>query len=519
VPKVRVAIANGVVAGVMFTCAGAAIASPQAPITIAKSAESGAPTILVDSRGTINALWTAAKAGGLPTVRYAREPAGAKRFTQVRLPNMPSALGKPFIYEASHGVLEVVVTVNGTFALDAWTSTNDGASWTGVPTTPLETWEANGLTLQASSFFDAPGGPLDFSNLSGATGSVVQLNRGLSKATGVGTDIKGITIEGMALGDKGTLFVLGAPDAFSTTTVSLPFQAGTNTGEVTFPCGTTRAVAGNSYKLAAGRSFGVVAFAGCGHVWTRTIAGSGAIGPVVALAAGPVANASGEGTNGSAWVGLVAGRSGSFTAAYTVPGNDIGVAHSANGQKWKTAPGLVPAQGADVVYGEASRSLSQGVGTWFGLSPQSPSQGYKIQLMPLSKTYRPPAAPSAVGISSPRKAHLGSLAVTAPGAIAPKGFEKTGKATAKVVDALGGKVTAAIAVTYVKGTTTYDICSGSMVATLSAGKADAVGIPCANGATVIGGNVSDLPVVKKGYVATFTFTGRNGAVTLASKIS
>jgi hypothetical protein len=472
--------------------------------------------ILVDSRGTINALWTATQ-HQIPSVRYAREPAGAKHFTQVKLPGMPSTNGNPFIFEPSRGVLEVLVTLNGTDDLQGWRSTNDGASWKAVPTTPLETWEADGFTLQASYLFPAPGGPLTFSGSTGATGAVVQLNPAISKATTLGTNTNAITVQGLALSRQGTVFQLGAPAVATTTT--FPFQAGTHTGELEFPCGSTKSFTGTSYKLAAGNSLAVAAFAGCGHIWTRTIAPSGSVGALVNIAAGPGPSSSGQGTNGTAWVGLVAAHNGKFTAAYTVPGDDIGVAHSANGSSWKSAAGLVPAQGVDPVYGDASRSLSEGVGTWFGVSPQTPSQGYAVQLMPLSKTYRPPAAPSAAGVPSPRRGHLGSLAVTAPGAIAKKGFEKTAKVTAKVIDALGGKVTASIVIDYVKGTTTYDVCAGSAIAKLSPGRPGTVSIPCASGAVTIGATVTDIPVVKKGYLATLTFTGRNGSITLKSKIS
>ena len=509
-PRFRLAIATSAVTGLTLVCTGTAVASAPKPITIAKSPEAGAPTILVDSRGTINALWTGTN------VRYAREPAGAKHFTQVKLPGLPSTIDKPFIFEPSHGVLEIIVTVNSTFDLQAWRSTNDGASWKAVPTTPLETWEADGFTLQAAAFFPAPGGPLTFSGSGGATGAVVQVNPAISKATTLGTNTNAITIEGLALSGQGTLFQLGAP-AVATASV-FPFQAGTHTGELEFPCGSTNSFTGTSYKLAAGHSLAVAAFAGCGHIWTRSIAPSGTVGPLVKIATGPGVSSSGQGANGAAWVGLVAAHNGKFTAAYTVPGDDIGVAHSANGSSWKSAAGLVPAQGVDSVYGDASRSLSEGVGTWFGVSPQT-AKGYAVQLMPLSKTYRPPAAPSANGILSPRRGHLGSLAVTAPGAIVKQGFEKTAKVTAKLIDAIGGKATATIAINYVKGTTTYEVCSGGAVAKLSPGRAATVSIPCASGAVTLGATVSDIPVVKKGYLVTFTFTGRNGSITLKSKIS
>jgi hypothetical protein len=270
--------------------------------------------------------------------------------------------------------------------------------------------------------------------------------------------------------------------------------------------------------MAVGRSLAAVAFAGCGHVWTRTISGAGAVGPLVAIGSGPVANASGQGTNGWAWVGLVAAGDGAFTAAYTVAGNDLGVAHSGDGGHWTTAPGLVPVQGADPIYGTAARSLSEGAGTWVGISPETAGQSYRVQVMPLAKTYRPPPAPSGRAIAAPRNAHLGSLAVIAPGIVAKRSFAKTGKTVVRVIDALGGKVTAEISVTHVQGATTYDICSGSTVARLAPGKVKTVTIPCANGAVVIGGAVSRLPVVKKGYVVTFSFVGRNGVITVDSRI-
>ena len=501
----------------MLACSGAAVASPRAPTTIASSQLNGAPIIFVDSRGTVNVLWTSTENGGYPIVRYARERAGAKRFTQVALPNMPSTQGNPFIYEPASGVLEVVVTVNGSVDLDAWTSPNDGVSWTHLPSTPLEKWEADGLVLQASQFFPGPGGPLEYAGSTGATGPIVQLNSSLSQATTIGTDINGIIVEGLGRSADGTVFVLGAPSDSSAAPGTLPFQAGTHTGELTFPCAGTAAAGGTSYSMAVGRALAVVAFAGCGHVWTRTITAAGAVGSLVASGSGPVLNASGQGTNGSAWVRVVAARNGTFTAAYTVPGNDLGVAHSANGARWTTARGLVPAQGANPVYGSA-RSLSQGTATWFGSSPQGSNQRYLVQLISLSSTYRPPAAPSGRGIAAPRTGRLGSLAVTAPGRIARNSFQRTGKTAVTLVDARGGKVSAAISVTHVQGSTTYDICSGSTVATLSPGKVATITIPCSNGAIVIGGRVSSLPVVKRGYVVTFTFTGRNGAITVTSRI-
>ncbi len=129
---------------------------------------------------------------------------------------------------------------------------------------------------------------------------------------------------------------------------------------------------------------------------------------------------------------------GTFTAAYTVPADDLGVAHSSNGSHCTSAPGLVPVQGTNPVYGNSARSLSQGVATWYGSSPQESNQSYQVQLMRLSEIYRPPRAPSGSGIVAPRTGSLGSLAATAPGTIAKASFERTGTTVAKLVDALGG---------------------------------------------------------------------------------
>ena len=364
----RGVLVGGVVAALLAGSAVAGAAVP-APTTIASSQENGAPVIFVDGRGTVNALWTGTEGGGYPIVRYAREPAGAKKFTQVALPGLASTQGNPYIYQPSPGVLEVVVSLNGTFDLAAWTSSNDGVSWTPVPTTAQEAWGANGLYLQSQALFSAPGGPLDYAGSDGATGPIVQLNSSLSQATTVATDINGLAVEGLGRSADGTVFALGAPDT-TAPTPSFPFQAGANTGTLTFPCTAAAAVAQTAYRLAVGRSVAVVAFAGCGHVWTRTISTAGTVGPLVAIGSGPGANSSGSGTNGTAWVGLVAAGNGAFTAAYTVAGNDLGVAHSADGARWTVAPGLVPVQGTGAVYGGAALSLSAGAATWAEFRPR-----------------------------------------------------------------------------------------------------------------------------------------------------
>ncbi len=139
---------------------GVAAAAVPAAVTVGKTVSSGAPQVLVDSQGTVNVLWTGSDSARFAYTRYSRKAAGAKSFTQVDLPGMPSTSGA-FIYAPSPGALEIIVTVNGPLDLAGWTSSNDGASWTQLPTTPQQKWGANGLYLQASGMFDAPGGPLD----------------------------------------------------------------------------------------------------------------------------------------------------------------------------------------------------------------------------------------------------------------------------------------------------------------------------------------------------------------------
>jgi len=134
--------------------------------------------------------------------------------------------------------------------------------------------------------------------------------------------------------------------------------------------------------------------------------------------------------------------------------------------------------------------------------------------MPLSETYRRPTPPA-----GGHHASLGSLAVSVPAKISKKTFGKTGKATVKLVDTLGATVATSISVTRTQGNATLQVCSGGGKAKLKAGKVKKVVLPCANGAIVIGAIVDTKPLVKKGDLVTFEFTGRNGQVTVQSKIA
>ena len=106
-----------------------------------------------------------------------------------------------------------------------------------------------------------------------------------------------------------------------------------------------------------------------------------------------------------------------------------------------------------------------------------------------------------------------------PATISKKTFARTGKTAVKLVDAVGSTVATSITVTRVQGTITTSVCSGGATTKLKAGRVRKVVVSCANGAIVIGAVVSTKPPVKKGDLVTFQFTGRNGPVTVQSKIS
>jgi hypothetical protein len=499
--------------------AGTAEASTPAPTTIAKSGTS-APVIYVDGKGTTNVVWTANNSSGYQYTHYARKAPGAKRFTEVSLPGMPSTSGAPFIWSPSNGALEVIVTVNGPITLAAWRSSDDGASWTKLPATPLTaSWGAGGLYLLSSQMFQSPGGPLDYAGSTGYTGPIVQLNADLTAAPTVATATSGLNIQQLGANAGGTVFMLGAAADSYTAPGTLPFQAGASTGQVTFPCGGTAAVAGTSSAMAVGRSSAVVAFAGCGHVWARTVSPAGAVGPLVSLGGSPGANANGFGRNGTAWVGVSAAPSGAFTAAWTVPGEDVQVGRSGDGAHWKTSSRLVPAiEPGQSLY--AKPSLALGAGGWLGLDPQLSGESSRLEAIALSSSYAPPKSPSARGIAAPRRGRLASLAVVAPGRISHKSFDKTGKVTLELVDALGGKFTISVGASRVAGTITTDLCSDSLTVRLKPGRARTVTMPCSAGGFVFGGGaVSRLPSTRKGDTVAFSATGRSGSIVLDAKVS
>jgi hypothetical protein len=512
VRRARLTLVLGGVAVVMGLAGAApAWAKLPAPTTLGGAAN-GAPVVFVDPRGTVNVLWTVLDRNNLARTRYARKPAGAKRFTTVALPGMPSTNGH-FIYAPKSGSLEVIVTVNGPLDLAAWSSSNDGVSWSQLPTTPLMKWEGDGLFLQAGLLRPAPGGPIQYAGSDGATGPIVQLDPSLSQATTIATDTSALIVTRLAQATNGTTFILGpAADSYRVPG-TFPFQAGSHTGQVSFPCDATHATTGTSVAMSAGSSQAVVAFAGCGKVWPRTISSTGVVGPPVAGGRSP--SSAGFYRNGDPWVDVV-GSGGGFTTAFTVPGDDVQVARSSNGSHWSLARGLVP----DIIGAQnvgTARVLSTGTASWLGFTAQSGNQTYRTDVIPLSDTYRQPSPPRGSGI----KAVLGSTAVTVPGRIPHGGFGRTGKTTIGLIDTFGGKVTVSITVTRPTKTTTYELCSGTTATRLAAGKAKTLTVPCGSGTIVIGGGggVSTGVAVKKGDVVAFTITGRNGPLVVNAKIS
>ncbi len=502
--------------GVLLGCAaltlglaGLAAASVPTATTVATTQLGGAPRVFIDQEGTVSVLWNAEVAGGYTTLRYARKPAGATRFTQVSLPDVPDLAGdEPFIYEPSPGVLEIIQDV--TLKVYAWRSTDDGASWASIDTTALNALYSQGIYIDSSFLTDAPGGPIAFAGSDGSDGAVVQLSSDLSGVATLATNPDGLFGLQVARSGDGATFLLGSSN---TTKAVLPFEVGTVTGQVQFPCSGYGAGGLDSHALAAARSVAVVGYEGCGHYWTATITDGGAVGSLVSLGATP--------KNGG-WIALVADRREKLTAAYEVPGGDLQVAHSSDGSHWTVAPGLVPIASA---YSYSSDgTLSSGAATLYGSTTETGTTNegvtnHAVRVIPLSDTYRTPSAPSARGIAHPLRGSLDSLAVTVPGVLALNSFRASGKATVRLVDAIPDTVDVSIDVTRTTRSTVYDLCSGGSSTRLAAEQVRAVTLSCASGAIVIGGGATTGgPDVKKGDLVTFSFTGRNGALTLISKI-
>ncbi|HEY1690160.1 MAG TPA: hypothetical protein VGF95_14995 [Solirubrobacteraceae bacterium] len=512
--KARIGLLLATVALCAGVSASQAFAAKSATLTVAKTSVGSRPAVFVDAKGTINVLWSST-AGEYFTLKYARKPAGAKGFAEVTLPNVPDTDGEtPFIYEPSSGVLEIILTP--TLDVYGWRSTDDGASWTSIDASGLNALRSQEIYVSAELLKEAQGGPVEYAGSTGYIGPIVQLNDELTGATTLASTVEALAGVEVARSADGNTFVLAAPSEENESgPVKLPFQVNSGTtGSVEFPCPGVQ-------SLAAAQSTAVVLFSGCGGTWTRTISSGGAIGPLVKL--GPAPNTGHEeGVNGEPFVEMIAERSGKLAAIYVVPGGDLAVAHSSDGAHWTSGAGYVPVPEKASARVATDASLSTGAADWLGVSSETGSERYAIELVALSQTYKPPAPPSGKGIPSAHHGSLGSIAAVAPGKIALKAFRKTGKVKVRVVSALTESVSAEISVSRTRGNTTTDICSAGVKAKLKAHQAKTITLTCAvSGVFVIGGGsqVSTKPTdAKKGDAVAFAFANRNGSLAIASKL-
>lgn len=514
------------VATVLVAIGGPAVATsasgtkaPKVPTqtVIAKTIAGGAPQMLVDGKGTVNIVWRGTHGhdqygGSYYSVKYARKPAHAKKFTQVKLPQVFDD-DSYLLFQPSAGVLEMLVqSTAGADPIAAFRSTSDGARWSMMNAAALNdpSLHSQNIYLEVASMVAGPNGPLDFTGQdSGGATEVIQINPALTTLTPVSSD---------KLATGGNALIGRTPSGVSFelvrgSTSTLPFQAGSHTGQLTFPTSTCTDASQPSF--AVGHSGAVVTEAGCGHEWATSISTNGQVGHRVKI--GVSASQNNEGLAGRPWTEVVSDRHGHFTAAYIRPGGDLGVAHSSNGTKWKVVPQSVPIA-TDGLYGSGA-AVSTGAATWFGSAEDNGANVDIVRVIPLASTYRAPSPPSKHGIPHARRAHAGSLAVVAPGKVALKHFRKTGRVTVRVVSTLPDHVNISVGDSRVKGNTTYDICSGGATAKLKPGKVKTVTLTCASGAIVIGGTAGSGVDAKKGDTLSFSFGGRNGALQVASKIA
>jgi hypothetical protein len=430
------------------------------------------------------------------------------------LPNAQSqaaATASPFIFEPSSGVLEIFVgDFDSGFA--AWRSTDDGASWTTMDTTALNALDPAGIYIVSSGMTQAPGGPIIYAGDDGdPTAEIVQLKSDLSGVKQIATNTAAFNYPELARALDGTTYMVGGAGSSD----AITYQVGSASGTVSFPCtigyGLTPEAENGTQTVAAGRSLAIVAFAGCGHVWTRTITPGGVVGPLTTIGSSPRPAASGANPIGQPWVAVSADTSGSFTAAFVVPGGDVAVAHSSNGSHWTTAPGFLPIQ--NWVSADSKSSLSAGATTWYTADGMG---------LPLSDTYREPPAPSTSGVADPGKVHrIGSLAAIVPRAVSLKSFRANGEMTMSVVDAIAGPVTVSVDDTRTSKAEELIVCQGGLAkpTKLAPEKPQTLKLSCTagGGAVVLGGSggtVSKAVDAHKGDLLAITITDRKQALTL-----
>jgi hypothetical protein len=492
----------------MLTVTFLGSASASVPTPVAKTTDAAGPKVLVDHDGTVSLAWTAANSSGQTMIEYARRPKGAKRFTKVKLPPI-AEVSYPFLYEASPGVLQIIAT-QGDSAQVAWRSTNDGKAWKVMNTDALNaaSLHAANILPQSQYLTYTSGGPAEYaSNDASPTGVAVQFNANLTKVTTIATNTQSLNFPQVGRTAAGATYLMDTPSNTFTTDV---FTVGSHTGQVAFPpCANSE----NRPQLAVGRSGAVAAYTGCGHTYVRTISTAGTVGKLVRV--GPALTETGSA--GSPWLDLVADRSGHYTLAFTVSGGDLQIAHSSNGSHWTTtAARLVPtASGLDY---QSNGEISIGSATWWAeTTPILNTNTFTVRATPIAATYRVPKAPSAHGISHPRRGRLGALAVVVPGNISAKALERSGHIRVRIVDGLSTTVSVSVALTSSLGGTVNYFCNTGATVRLTAGRAKLVTELCqGEGSLARMRTGSQAASAKAKKSVTFTFSGRNGTLTLIS---
>jgi hypothetical protein len=500
---------------------GATGATVPLPTRVATTTQGEAPQVLVDSSGTVNFVWTGttspdSSGDSFFAVKYARKAAGSKKFTQVSLPHIFDPTD-PFLFQPSPGVL-VVLAENGTNSgVVGWRSTDDGKSWKIADTSALNVSTLASkyqVYIQPDVLVAAPDGPIFYASGTTDGADVVQISNDLNKVTitPVSAKAQAISPRWIARSKSGATFLVAEGSTYST----VLFDVGSHGGQVKFPsCAPIHSPA-DSLSLAAGASSAVIAEAGCGHVWLHNVTATGKVGPLVKLGIGAIQH--GVETIGTAWVDVVADRRDHFTAGFIRPGGDLAVAHSANGSHWSTGKGSVPVASLNEFDGQAP-TISTGAATWYGDTLAINNIKYGVRAIPLSTVYRTPKPPSGRGLTDPRHAELGSIAVTVPGKIALKSFRKNGRVKVKVVSTFTGRVLLSLGDSRTSKNTTIEVCGGGVTAKLIAHRARTITLTCAGSGIVIGGTASSQIDARKGDLVQFGFSGRNGGFGVSARVA